>query len=88
MALKGLSLETKPLTTEEWLVRDGITQVIVYCTTFDLGFSLMLASFDLVVYFVMDRIKAGPKYLGKYQYLAKDQFAAATETELKNDKKF
>ncbi len=70
------------------LLHAALTLTIVYCTTFELGFSLILATLDLVVHFAMDRIKAGPKYLGKYQYLANNQFEAATQAELKSDKKF
>lgn len=40
----------------------------------NLLFCLGLALFDFVVHFVMDRIKAGPKYLGRYKSLSAKEY--------------
>lgn len=45
-----------------------------------------LALVDLAVHFVMDRAKAGPKYLGRYKALFGKQFQDATE--LANDPEY
>ena len=37
-------------------------------------FCLALAAFDFVVHFTMDRIKAGPKYLGRFKALSAKEF--------------
>lgn len=47
------------------------------------GMSLILAALDFIVHFGMDRIKASPKWLGRYKALAASEFpsialAAAT----------
>ena len=35
---------------------------------------LALPTFDFVVHFVMDRIKAGPKYLGRFEAISKAEY--------------
>lgn len=37
-------------------------------------FCLGLASFDFIAHFIMDRIKAGPKYLGRYKSLSAKEY--------------
>ena len=68
------------------LVHAIFTFMIVLSFTRELGFALVLSTFDLTIHFVMDRIKAGPKYLGRFENLAKNQFASATESELRSNK--
>lgn len=43
------------------------TLVISYMFTQSIYYSLKLAFLDLVVHSIMDRIKAGPKYLGRFK---------------------
>ncbi len=69
-------------------VHATLSFVITYCFTGAFLFSIVLGLFDLVVHFTMDRIKAGPKYLGKYEYLAKHEFSSASVAQLRDDKKF
>lgn len=38
------------------------------------SFILSLTVFDFIVHFFMDRIKAGPKYLGRYKPLTSDEY--------------
>ncbi|MEK7118723.1 MAG: DUF3307 domain-containing protein [Patescibacteria group bacterium] len=47
-------------------VHAGFTFGIVLGFTRSLAFSLALAAFDFIVHFVMDRVKAGKKYLGRF----------------------
>jgi hypothetical protein len=49
------------------LVHSIFTLFISYIFTKDLYFSIGLGVLDLVIHFVMDRIKAGPKYLGRFK---------------------
>ncbi len=41
------------------------------------GLSLSLALFDFVVHFSMDRLKAGPKYLGRFKPLTSSEYQTA-----------
>lgn len=70
------------------LVHATLSFIIAYWFTGAFFFSFALGLFDLVIHFIMDRIKAGPKYLGRYGYLAKHEFSSASEAQLHNDKKF
>lgn len=47
-----------------------------------------MALFDFSVHFVMDRIKASPNILGKFQCLSKNEFQSATPDQLKSNKYF
>lgn len=40
-------------------------------------YCIMLGLFDFVVHFTMDRIKAGPKYLGRYKTITPQEFKAS-----------
>lgn len=51
-----------------------------------LGFSL--ACFDIAVHFIMDRIKAGKKYLGKFKPLTAKDYLAASEKEKRHNTYF
>ncbi len=50
--------------------------------------SVQLAVFDLVVHFCMDRIKAGPKYLGRYKALAASEYMSSTPKQKIENKLF
>ena len=52
------------------------------------GIALQLALFDLVVHFIMDRVKAGPKYLGRYKTLTASEFPTATDKQKLDNKYF
>ncbi|MAG26522.1 hypothetical protein CMI47_13325 [Candidatus Pacearchaeota archaeon] len=54
------------------LVHGVFTFLIVY--TIVPALALPLALFDIVIHFVMDRIKAGSKYLGRFKDIMKPQF--------------
>lgn len=51
-----------------------MTTIIVYFFTFSLFWTIMLACFDFVAHFIMDRLKAGSKYLGRYKALSGNEF--------------
>lgn len=55
-------------------VHGGLTFFIIVAFTHMLGLALTLAAFDAVVHFVMDRIKAGPKYMGRWKPLTGPQW--------------
>lgn len=52
-----------PLTTH-CLVHGALTLIIVLCVDWKLWW---LAVFDFVTHFVMDRLKSGPRYLGRFK---------------------
>lgn len=47
--------------------------------------ALQMAVLDMVVHFVMDRIKASPNMLGRFQALTKDTYVNATPEQLKSN---
>ena len=49
------------------------TGLIVYFVTRKLDLGLKLAILDFIIHFIMDRIKASPKMLGRYQALSKNE---------------
>lgn len=60
----------------------------VFTFTMVLGFShnallaAALGSLDLVVHFIMDRIKVHPKLMGRYEALSKDQYKGLMESKV------
>lgn len=60
----------------------------VICLFFNPSLAIPLAIFDMTVHFIMDRIKASPNMLGKYQALTKSTFMTATNEEKKSNVKF
>lgn len=56
------------------LVHSAFTFLITLGFTHKLVLSLYLAFLDFTIHFIMDRIKASPKMLGKYQALTKRDF--------------
>jgi len=49
------------------LVHGGFTFVIAWFFLHHLGWALALAAGDTLIHFFMDRIKASPRYLGRYR---------------------
>jgi hypothetical protein len=47
------------------------------------GFGMLIGLGDAVVHFIMDRIKAGPKYMGRWKMLTGNEVARAKEMLLK-----
>lgn len=47
-----------------------------------------LAVVDFVVHFIMDRIKASPKLLGRFKSLCPNEFATATPEQKRHDRYF
>jgi len=58
-------------------VHAGMTLAIVLCVNPALWW---LALVDFGIHFLMDRIKAGPKYLGRYKALSANEFVEATKS--------
>jgi hypothetical protein len=50
--------------TSHCLVHGALTLAIVLCVDYRLWW---LAAFDFVTHFIMDRIKSGPRYLGRFK---------------------
>jgi hypothetical protein len=48
--------------------------LLIFAPWLSLGMILGLSLMDMVIHFFMDRIKAGPKYLGGYQSMTKQDF--------------
>jgi len=48
--------------------------------------AICLALFDATSHFIMDRIKASPKYLGKYKPLTAETYPTATEVQINSNK--
>lgn len=54
----------------------------IICVTAGLTYSQAVVAglFDLIVHFTMDRIKAGPKYMGRWKPLTASDYMSAAET--------
>lgn len=50
--------------------------------------ALLLAFFDMTIHFVMDRIKASPKYLGRYKTLTAETAKTATDAQWRSNDRF
>lgn len=51
-----------------------LTFTIALVFTLSIPIAVGLAAFDFAIHFVMDRIKASPKLLGRYQAISKDDY--------------
>ncbi len=64
-------------------VHGSMTFVIagLWCgaTNLGVGLALKVAALDFVVHFTMDRVKAGPRYLGRFKPLFGSEYLAAQE---------
>ena len=69
-------------------VHAGITFGIVFMTTGSLALSAHLGAFDFIMHFFMDRIKASPKWLGRYEMLSKTELQNATPAQKKSNSHF
>jgi len=56
------------------LTHGVFTFLISFAFTQDLEKALLLSQFDMLTHFAMDRIKASPKILGRYEALSKREF--------------
>lgn len=56
------------------LVHAYLTSFIVYWFTGEARYSALCGLFDMCVHFTMDRIKAGPKYLGRFKDMYDKKF--------------
>lgn len=64
------------------------TLTIISFTDVPFSYAVKLALLDFVVHFIMDRLKASPKYLGRFKTLTKDEFPTATNKQLLHNKLF
>lgn len=55
-------------------VHGYFTFAICLFTTSKLSFSFAIAALDMFIHFFMDRIKAGPKYLGRFKDMMDKKF--------------
>lgn len=55
-------------------VHGAFTFLIAFCFRQQVGLALGLAAFDFTVHFVVDRIKASPKMLGRYKAITPDEY--------------
>jgi hypothetical protein len=69
-------------------VHSIFTLAICYGFSGSIVLSLQMAILDLVIHFVMDRIKAGPKYLGRYKALAASHYEYSTPEQKFGNKMF
>lgn len=65
-----------------------ITFFISYLYSKDFKISILLSLFDMVVHFIMDRIKAGPKYLGRFKALSASEYLQSTDSQKKSNTLF
>ena len=61
---------------------------ITVCFTGNVLLGFLLACFDVVVHFVMDRIKAGKKYLGRFKPLTAKEYPDASEAQKQHNTYF
>jgi len=59
-------------------VHAACTFMIVYLFTQSIQFSFEMAAIDLVIHFFADRLKAGPKYFGKWKALTTSEYSTAS----------
>ena len=64
------------------------TFAIVFAFVHSVLFSAGMAVFDFVVHFTMDRMKAGPNYLGRWKALSATEFPTATAKQKKGNTYF
>ena len=58
-----------------------ISIAILHSTGSSIKFAFVLGLIDFVAHFIMDRIKAGPKYLGRFKGLSAKEYPTATAEE-------
>ncbi len=62
-----------------------LTYLIVRFWTGDVRMGFCLAALDMTIHFMMDRLKAGPRYMGRWKPLNAEQMARATKFAWKRD---
>lgn len=55
------------------------------CLLFNPSLALSLAFFDMIIHFIMDRIKASPELLGRFKPLTKETYPTATDSDKKSN---
>lgn len=68
-----------PLTSHAAVHATMTAIIAIWTISYSVPFAivLVLASFDFLVHFLMDRIKAGPKYLGRFKALSGPEYVDA-----------
>lgn len=51
----------------------------------DVGKAVVFAGFDGLIHFVMDRVKASPKMLGRFKSLTAETYLAATPAQIRSN---
>lgn len=69
-------------------VHGGFTFIISLLFSLNVQFSLVLAVLDMIIHFIMDRLKASPKLLGRFKTLTASEFPTATDEQKRNNKYF
>lgn len=67
------------------VVHGAMTAAIVAAFTGNIELAAWLALLDVGIHFTMDRIKAGPKYLGRFKPLTAEQYMTAGTAEKRNN---
>ena len=70
------------------LVHSLFTFCIIWFVSGDIIHSLKMSALDFGIHFIMDRIKAGPKYLGRFKALTASEFATATDKQKRSNQLF
>lgn len=70
------------------LVHSALTFLISISFTRKLELSLYLSIFDFTIHFIMDRIKASPKLLGRYKALSAKEYPSSTDEQKANNVNF
>jgi len=70
------------------LIHATLTSWIAAVAGASLGRCLLLGAFDAVVHGTMDRIKAGPRYMGRWKPLTATEYPASTPAQKLGNKLF
>lgn len=62
-----------PLYSHAW-VHGTLSLLIAFTYTHDITFSIRIYMIDMVIHFLVDRMKAGPKYLGRFKDMYEKKF--------------
>ncbi len=66
----------------------AVTFQIIHTGSANYLFALVLAGLDFTIHFAMDRLKAGPRYLGRYKALTASEFTQATPAQKRSNRYF
>lgn len=70
------------------LVHATFTYLVTLGVTSNLKLSFLLSLLDFTIHFIMDRIKASPKLLGRFKALTAKEYATATNKQKEDNKLF